>query len=102
MEQPLPRQRVNDPAKGLAQLRDVTRLGRLWLETRPMESAQRASIMAMCRLAAEKDANGDASPDVLTTIRAILCVNCRRLGAAQGRCFGAALDRCMLLTGGGT
>lgn len=81
----------------LARLRDVARLGRLWLETMPLASAQRTAVMHMNFIVDEMANKGDDSPDAMVAVRAMLCLNCRRLGAAQGNCSGASLRRCTLL-----
>lgn len=88
-------QRGLELAERLVQLHEVARIGEVWLETLAPDASQRASVMEMCRYAEESAARGDGSPDVMITVRAILCSNCRRIDAAQGKCSGAALDQCM-------
>lgn len=84
-----------------AQLEGVVRLGRAWLERMPAADPQREHLIRMGILAEDLIRAGDYSVDAMTTARALLCANCRRLDASQGKCRGQALDRCMLLNGTG-
>ena len=87
------------PADKLALLQGVARLGRAWLERIPAAEPERERLIGMCRLVEDQVRAGDHSPAAMTTARALLCSNCRRLNASEGRCLGTALHRCMLLNG---
>lgn len=87
------------PADKLALLQGVARLGRAWLARIPVAEPKRERLIGMCRLVEDQVRTGDHSPATMTTARALLCTNCRRLNAAEGKCFGQALHRCMLLNG---
>lgn len=82
-----------------AQLEGVARLGRDWLARFDAADPQRGDVIRMGALADDLVGGGDRSPAAMTMIRALLCSNCRRLNAAEGKCFGQALERCMLLNG---
>lgn len=87
------------PADKLARLRDVARLGRAWLERIPANEPKRGHLTGMCILVEDLVNAGDHSMAAMTTARALLCSNCRRLDAAKGKCLGTALHRCMFLNG---
>lgn len=87
------------PAEKLARLQGVARLGRTWLERIPAAEPKRGRLNGMCVLVEDLVRVGDHSVAAMTTARALLCSNCRRLNAAEGKCLGAALHRCMLLNG---
>jgi hypothetical protein len=79
------------------QLKAVARRGRKWLEQVSASDPVRGNLILMSAFAEELVKTGDQSPDAMTTIRALLCSNCRRLNAAGGKCSGQPLERCMLL-----
>lgn len=81
-----------------AQLRGVANLTRTWLERIVGHDPQREQLMRLGALADELADHGTPSPSAIGAIRAMLCANCRRLDAAQGRCAGQTLERCPLLT----
>lgn len=87
------------PAEKLARLQGVARLGRTWLERIPAAEPKRGRLTGMCVLVEDLVRVGDHSVAAMTTVRALLCSNCRRLNAAEGKCLGAALHRCMFLNG---
>ncbi len=87
------------PAEKLARLQGVARLGRAWLERTPVAEPKRGRLIGMCVLVEDLVKAGDHSLAAMTTARALLCSNCRRLNASEGRCLGTALHRCMLLNG---
>lgn len=87
------------PADKLARLQGVARLGRTWLERTAAAEPKRGRLIGMCVLVEDLVRAGDHSPAAMTTARALLCSNCRRLDASEGRCLGTALHRCMLLNG---
>lgn len=82
-----------------AQLERVARLGRDWLERVPVADPQRGDLVRMGILVEDLIRAGDHSVAAMTTTRALLCTNCRRLNAAEGKCLGQALERCRLLNG---
>ena len=87
------------PAEKLARLQGVARLGRMWLERIPATEPKRGRVIGMCVLVEDLVRAGDHSVAAMTTARALLCSNCRRLDAAKGKCLGTALHRCMFLNG---
>jgi hypothetical protein len=80
-------------------LEGVVRVSRGWGDQIPVNDPQRQRLTRVGSLAEDLLRNGDYSSTAMTTARALLCVNCRRLNASQGKCFGQALDRCLLLNG---
>lgn len=84
-----------------ALLAGVARLGRLWLERIPAADPQREHLIRMDILAESLMKTGDRSPAAMTTVRMLLCANCRYLDAAPQDCAGQALDRCPLLRASG-
>lgn len=87
------------PADKLARLQAVARLGRTWLERIPASEPKRGRLTGMCVLVEDLVSAGDHSLAAMTTARALLCNNCRRLNASEGKCLGQALHRCMFLNG---
>lgn len=79
------------------QLEGVSRLSRKWVERYPVGHPQREMLMRMGTLAEGLLTAGNYSPVAMTRVRDLMCGNCRRLDAAQGRCHGQSLDRCLLL-----
>jgi hypothetical protein len=96
-----PRPESTDCAAGQNQglLEGVVRISHGWMERIPVDDPQREKVARVGSLAADLIRTGDFSSAAMTTARALMCVNCRRLNAAQGKCFGQALDRCLLLNG---
>lgn len=69
-----------------------------WLENLPAHDPQRENLDAIAVLIKDILESGDYSlRDAMTTARALLCTNCRRLNAAPDQCSGRPLDRCPLL-----
>ena len=81
------------------QLQGVARLGREWLERVAVADPQRGDLVRMGILVEDLIRSGNQSVAAMTTTRALLCTNCRRLNAAEGKCLGQALERCLLLNG---
>lgn len=79
----------------------VLRLLRRWLKEHPARDAGRASLFIGEMLIEELMRTNDYSSDAAVSGCAILCVNCRRLDASQGKCSGQPLNRCPLLKGEG-
>jgi hypothetical protein len=72
---------------------------RQWEARLAVHDSQRLTAQHLIALAEHLLGSGNASPRAMTEIRALLCTTCRRLVAAQGRCSGRSLDRCLLLDG---
>lgn len=71
-----------------------------WLEHLPAHDPQRKNLNATKILVKDILDSGDYSEiDSRTTVRALLCTNCRRLDAAPEECSGRPLDRCPLVRG---
>lgn len=85
-----------------AQLEGVVRLGQAWAKRSAVTDSARGDLVRMSVLAEDLIRAGDHSAAAMTTARALLCTNCRRLNAADGKCRGQALERCMLLNGAGS
>lgn len=68
-----------------------------WLEQVSPCDPQHERLFHLALLTADLYQMGDLLPTAMTTARALLCVNCRRLNAAQGKCVGQSLERCLLL-----
>ncbi|MCK9382579.1 MAG: hypothetical protein M0P95_16135 [Sulfuritalea sp.] len=83
----------------LGLLHGVLRVSQEWLEQVPLCDPQHDKLVRLGILAADLVRMSNFSPTAMTTARALLCVNCRRLNAAQGQCAGQSLDRCLLLKG---
>lgn len=88
-------------AQKQALLQGVVRLGREWLDRIPADDPQREHLIRMGILAEDLIRAGDHSPAAMAMARALLCANCRRLGAIEGKCFGQVLERCVLLNSSG-
>ncbi|MDP2810995.1 MAG: hypothetical protein Q8O34_12675 [Rhodocyclaceae bacterium] len=82
-----------------AQMEGVARLSRAWLERIPATDPRREHLIRMGILAEDLVKAGDQSPAAMMKARELLCANCRRLDAAEGKCMGQSLDRCLLLKG---
>lgn len=83
-------------------LEGVLQVCRKWLQHLPAHDHRRANLNVMEVLVKDILESGDYSvPDAMTTARALLCTNCRRLNAAPEKCSGRSLDRCPLLKGVG-
>jgi hypothetical protein len=78
-------------------LEGILRLSRNWLERLPAADPQRANLLRIQNLARILGGGGENSYLAVSYVRAMLCVTCRRLDAAHGKCFGQTLDRCLLL-----
>jgi hypothetical protein len=76
---------------------------RMWLQHLPAHDPRRENLDAMAILVKDIIESGDYSlRDAMTTARALLCTNCRRLNAAPEQCAGRSLDRCPLVKGIGS
>ena len=82
-------------------LEAVLRVSQEWVERLPVHDPEREAAIRLAMLTEDLVRTGDRSPRALSHVRSLLCSNCRRLNAAQGKCSGQALDRCLLLNGPG-
>jgi len=82
-----------------AMLDGMVRLGRKWLQRMAADDPRREHLIRMGILAEDLVRTGDHSPAAMTAARELLCANCRRLDAADGKCIGQVLERCVLLNG---
>lgn len=79
-------------------LEAVLRVCRKWLQHLPAHDPRRQNLDVMAILAKDILESGDYSlHEAMTTARALLCTNCRRLNAAPDQCAGRSLDRCPLV-----
>jgi hypothetical protein len=78
-------------------LEGVLRVSRDWAERLPPRDRERQAAVGLAALTENLLADGKPSPHAMSNVRGLLCANCRRLNAAQGKCFGQALERCLLL-----
>lgn len=79
-------------------LEEILQVCRKWSERLPAHDHRRTNLNVMEVLVKDILESGDYSvPDAMTTARALLCTNCRRLNAAPEQCAGRSLDRCPLL-----
>ncbi len=69
-------------------LEDVVRVSRGWVDRIPLDDPQRQRAARVGSLAEDLLRKEDYSPAAMTTTRAVICVNCRRLNASQGKCLG--------------
>jgi len=74
-------------------------ISRHWVERLAVDAPPRKNLIFLGILTDDLVRAGDYSVDAMTTVRALLCTNCRRLDAAHGKCSGQPLDRCPLLNG---
>ena len=71
---------------------------RKWLDHLPAHDPRHENLDVMTILVKDILESGDYSlHDAMTTARALLCTNCRRLKAAPDQCAGRSLDRCPLV-----
>lgn len=70
---------------------------RRWVERIAVTDPQRVKLIQLGILTDDLVRVGDYSPAAMTTVRTLLCANCRRLNAAHEKCAGQSLDRCPLL-----
>lgn len=80
-------------------LQEVLRVSQEWMARLPAHDPHRQDVVRLGMLSEGLVSAGDHSSDAMATARSLLCVNCRRLNAAQGQCTGQSLDRCLLLNG---
>lgn len=86
------------PSRSQHLLEGALQVCRTWLQHLPAHDHRRANLNVMEVLVKDILESGDYSvPDAMTTARALLCTNCRRLNAAPEKCSGWSLDRCPLL-----
>lgn len=85
------------PGDRRAQVLAVARLTCSWLERIGTLDLRREQVSRLGLMAEDLAAGGSPSPSAIAAIRAMLCGNCRRLGAAPGGCSGQVLERCPLL-----
>lgn len=80
-------------------LEEVLRVSQEWLKQLSVHDSRRGNLTAMQMLMKDLIKTGNCSSADMTTARALLCSNCRRLNAAPEKCSGRSLDRCPLLKG---
>lgn len=78
-------------------LEAVSRLSGKWMEQLIANDPRRQSLSHLASLVKAYLEAEDYSTMAMTTARALLCVNCRRLDAVRGECSGRALHHCQLL-----
>lgn len=78
-------------------LEGVLKVSREWMERVPVDDPQRWNHARLGMLAEDLIKGGEPSSLAMSNVRSLLCASCRRLNAAQGKCSGQALDRCLLL-----
>lgn len=79
-------------------LEAVLQVCREWLQHLSAHDRRRENLDVMAILAKDILESGDYSlHEAMTTARALLCTNCRRLNAAPDQCAGRSLDRCPLV-----
>lgn len=78
-------------------LEGVLRVSRKWVEHLHVHDPLRENLVGMGMLVEDLLMSGDYSSDAMTIARALLCRNCHRLNAEQGKCSGRSLDQCPLL-----
>lgn len=84
--------RNDSPATDKAgQLQGVARLGREWLDRVAVADPKRGDLVRMGILVEDLIRSGDHSIPAMTITRALLCTNCRRLNAAEGKCLGPSM-----------
>jgi hypothetical protein len=84
-----------------ARLQGVARLGLAWAKRSAVTDSARRDLVRMSVLAEDLIRAADQSSAAMAMVHTLLCTNCRRLNAADGKCRGQALERCMLLNGVG-
>jgi hypothetical protein len=80
-------------------LEGVARLGSAWVKRSAVTDSARGDLVRMSVLAEGLAGAADHSAAAMAMVQTLLCANCRRLNAADGKCRGQALDRCLLLNG---
>lgn len=84
-------------------LEAVLRVCRKWLQHLPAHDLRRENLNITVRFVEGLLESGDDFlGHAMANVRALLCVNCRRLDAAPGKCSERSLDRCPLLKGIGS
>lgn len=79
-------------------LQGALQVCRKWLEHLPVHDPRRENLDVMAILVKDILESGDYFlHEAMTTARALLCTNCRRLSAAPDQCAGRSLDRCPLV-----
>lgn len=87
-------------ARRQAQLEAAAGMVAEWRRCLPEHDSQCNHLAQIGAVIDDLAGRRDHSQAAMTTVRAIVCVSCRRLNAAQGKCFGKPLDQCMLLNRG--
>lgn len=87
-------------ARRLAQLEAAAGLVQEWLLRVPAHDPPRQHLLLTSSVIGALATSRDHSTAAMTTVRAMVCVNCRGLDASQGKCAGKPLDQCMLLNRG--
>lgn len=82
-------------------LNGMVRLSQEWTARLPVDDPRRGNLLRLQALSGSVVKDGVVSSLAMTYLRVLLCTSCRRLDAAQGRCFGQTLDRCLLLNASG-
>lgn len=86
------------PSSSKDTLERVLQVCRMWLQHLPAHDPRRKNLDAVAILVKDILESGDYSiHDAMTTARALLCTNCRRLNAAPEQCAEQSLDRCLLV-----
>ena len=84
-------------------LEGVLQVCRKWLQHLPAHDRRRENLNITERFVEDLLESGDDYlGHAMANARALLCVNCRRLDAAPGKCSERSLDRCPLLKGIGS
>lgn len=79
------------------QWQSVLEVLRDWQRGRSPYDEHRAHLALAEDSIEDLDLRNDYSDGAKTVGRALMCVNCRRLNASQGRCSGQPLEKCPLL-----
>lgn len=80
-------------------LEAALKLCQQWMERLPADDPERRNLVCLRMSLGYLINGGEPSPLDMSNIRALLCSNCRRINAAQGKCSGRPLNRCPLLNG---
>lgn len=97
VSQAAPAHRAANDSIGL--LKDALKLCQQWMERFPVDDPERRNLVCLQMSLGYLINSGEPSALDMSNIRALLCTNCRRISAAQGRCSGQPLNRCPLLNG---
>lgn len=91
---------VSTPSSSQQLLEAVLQVCRKWLQRLPAHDRRRENLNITERFVEDLlESGNDFLGHAMADARALLCVNCRRLDAAPGKCSERSLDRCPLLKG---